>query len=385
MTRVHVALVPGFLGFANLGDLTYFGHVHAFLKTAYAARGYEPVLHVVKTRPTASLPRRTQRLVEMLVADAADDAPIHLVGHSSGGLDCRLLLTPGVTLPGPHDVEAIAARVTAVVTVATPHRGTPLADFFATRLGGALLELLSLGTMHALRIGHTPISVLLAIGAAYSKLDDVGPNSVLLDQLFRDLLADFTPERRQAITQFLTDVREDQALLTQITPDAMETFAATTHDRPGVRYGAVATRATPPSLASWTMPGLDPSAHVLHLLYRGLHAATRDAAARLPALTPAAVQRLRAAYGTLPDPRDSDGVVPTLSQVHGDLIHATAGDHLDVIGHFGDRDAVPPHFDWLVTGSGFDRVRFVATWSAVADYLTGARPASGAGSAGSPP
>src|SRR5207249_3947551 len=59
MTRVHVVLVPGFFGFANLGDLAYFGHVHAFLCDAYTARGLEPVLHVVRTSPTASLPRRT--------------------------------------------------------------------------------------------------------------------------------------------------------------------------------------------------------------------------------------------------------------------------------------------------------------------------------------
>ena len=57
--RVHVALVPGFFGFANLGDLAYFGHVHAFLNGAYRARGIEPVLHVVKTHPTASVVRRT--------------------------------------------------------------------------------------------------------------------------------------------------------------------------------------------------------------------------------------------------------------------------------------------------------------------------------------
>jgi hypothetical protein len=68
--------------------------------------------------------------------------------------------------------------------------------------------------------------------------------------------------------------------------------------------------------------------------------------------------------------------VPTLSQVHGDLVHATCGDHLDVIGHFGDASTTPPHVDWLVTGSGFDRARFEATWTAVADYLTGAHPAS---------
>jgi triacylglycerol esterase/lipase EstA (alpha/beta hydrolase family) len=383
--RVHVALVPGFFGFANLGDLAYFGHVHAFLLNAYRARGVEPVLHVVQTHPTASVVRRAVKLLHTLATDADDDAPIHLVGHSSGGLDCRLLLDPGVELPGTHAAEPIAARVTRVVTVATPHRGTPLAEFFATRLGGALLEILSLATMHGLRLGQVPLKVLLVAGAAYAKLDDLGPNSALLDQLFRDLLADFTPARRAAITQFLNDVRSDRALLTQLTPDAMETFEATTHDRPGVPYGAVVTRAIPPSLASWTMPGLDPSAHVLHLLYRALHAATRDSRAHLPALDPATVLRLRDAYGTLPDPTDNDGVVPTLSQLHGELVCATAGDHLDVIGHFGDRSVVPPHFDWLVTGTGFDHTRFEAVWTTIADWLTAARPASGAGIAGSRP
>jgi hypothetical protein len=376
MSRVHVMLVPGFFGFANLGDLAYFGHVHAFLRDAYVARGLDPVLHVVRTMPTASLVRRVVRLADTIAAEAADDAPIHLVGHSSGGLDCRLLLAPGVTLPTKHDVDALAARVTHVVGVSTPHRGTPLAEFLATRLGAVLLELLSLATIYALRIGRMPISILLAIGAAYTRLDDIGPNSALLDQLFRDLLADFTPERRDAIATFLADVREDQGLLTQLMPEAMETFGATTRDRPGVRYGSVVTRALPPTLQSWAMPGLDPSAHVLHLLYRALHAATRDPHARLPALAPAAVERLRTAYDTLPDPTDNDGVVPTLSQVHGDLLHAACGDHLDVIGHFGDTSTTPPHVDWLVTGSGFDRARFEATWTAVADYLTGARPAS---------
>lgn len=382
MRRVHVFLVPGFFGFANLGDLAYFGHVHTFLTTAYPARGLEPVIHVVSTHPTASLPRRAARVAQAIATGANDDAPVHLIGHSSGGLDCRLLLAPGVALPGVADVEALARRVTHLVCVATPHLGTPLAAFFATRLGARLLELLSLATMYALRLGRTPLSALFALGTTYSQLDDLGPNSALLDQLFRDLLADFTPERRRAITDFLSDVRNDRALLTQLMPEAMEATAATLHDRPGVRYGSVVTRATPPSLASWAMPGFDPTAHVLHLLYRALHAATRDTPARLPALEPAAVHALRAAFGSLPDPTDNDGVVPTLSQVHGTLVHAIDADHLDVIGHFGDASTAPPHVDWLVTGTGFDRRGFDATWTAIADYLMPARDSvSGRGGA----
>jgi hypothetical protein len=385
MSRVHVVLVPGFFGFANLGDLAYFGHVHAYLGTAYAARGLDPVMHVVRSQPTASLPQRTARLVETLRIEIADDAPIHLVGHSSGGLDCRLLLSPGVVLPTDESSEPVASRVTAVVGVSTPHRGTPVATFFATRLGARLLEVLSVATMAALRFGRLPLSVLLALGGVYARLDDLGANSTLLDQLFTDLLGEFTPERRDAITRFLADVRSDRALLTQLMPEAMEAISATLLDRPGVRYGSVVARADPPTLTSWLAPGLDPTAHVSHLAYRALHAAASDRHARLPALDPATVARLRDAYGTLPDPTDSDGVVPTLAQTHGACLHAARGDHLDVIGHFGDTTRTPPHFDWLVTGSGFDRARFEALWDAVADFLTGARPASAAGSAGSTP
>ena len=378
MSRVHVVLVPGFFGFANLGDLTYFGHVHAFLGDAYRARGLDPVLHVVRTHPTASLRRRATALLATLADEADDDAPIHLVGHSSGGLDCRLLLDPGVRLETPHDVERFAARVTAVATVATPHRGTPVASFFAHRMGGQLLALLSLATIYALRLGRPPLKVLLAIGTAYAHLDDFAFNSRLLDQLFQDLLADFTPDRRNAITAFLAQMREDRGLLTQLTPEAMETFDATVCDRPGVRYGAVVTRAVAPTLATWMAAGFDPTAHLSHLAYRALHGLAAEPDGLLPAMSTPTVETLRAAYGALPDATDSDGVVPTLSQLHGTLLHATLGDHLDVIGHFGETTRTPPHFDWLVTGSGFDNTRFDRVWSAVADHLSAAPPASGA-------
>jgi triacylglycerol lipase len=385
MSRAHVVLVPGFFGFANLGDLAYFGHVHRYLQDAYAARGLEPILHVVRPQPTASLPRRAARLLETLRIEVADDAPIHLVGHSTGGLDCRLLLSPGVTLPSEEPVEAAVHGVTAVVSVCTPHHGTPLASFFGTRLGGRLLELLSVGTMTALRFGHLPLSVLFGVGTAYARLDDLGANSRLLDHLFTDLLAQFTPDRRDAVTRFLSDVRSDQSLITQLTPDAMEPFAATTRDRAEVRYGSVVARAIPPSLGSWLASGLDPTAHLSHLVYRALRAAGTDPRARLPALDAATVATLRTAYDGLPDPRDSDGIVPTLSQVHGRVLHAARGDHLDVIGHYGDATPTPPHFDWLVTGSGFDQACFAALWDAVADFLTGVRPVFEAESAESSP
>jgi triacylglycerol lipase len=78
--------------------------------------------------------------------------------------------------------------VRTIVTVATPHRGTPLASSFTTRFGGQLLGVLSLGTLYVLNFGRLPLSVTLA------------------DQLCDQLLGDFSPERRNAFERLWRDV-----------------------------------------------------------------------------------------------------------------------------------------------------------------------------------
>ena len=76
------------------------------------------------------------------------------------------------------------------------------------------------------------------------------------------------------------------------------------------------------------------------------------------------------AYGGLPSPNDSDGMVPTRSQVWGAVLHACKADHLDVIGHFHDPEHHPSHTDWLRSGSGFDRSAFERLWDDVAIFVT---------------
>ena len=44
MRRQHVLLVPGFFGFANLGDFAYFAHVRDFFVTFM--RQYDPLTKV---------------------------------------------------------------------------------------------------------------------------------------------------------------------------------------------------------------------------------------------------------------------------------------------------------------------------------------------------
>lgn len=72
--------------------------------------------------PTAGVEVRAQQLAAQ-IGRAFPGGPIHIVAHSMGGLDARFLLS--------HNLEGLASRVTTLSTIATPHRGTPLADLLA--------------------------------------------------------------------------------------------------------------------------------------------------------------------------------------------------------------------------------------------------------------
>ena len=368
----HLLLVPGFFGFANLGDFAYFEHVRDLLSEVGPAAGIDGEIRVVRTSPTASLSRRAARLAEELDAVLRErGGTFTLVGHSSGGLDARLVVTPDVKLPTEVDVERCAAAVRSVITVSTPHHGTPVAHLFNSLLGQQLLRVLSLGTIYALRAGRLPIGVVLRLAGWLTGFGGRrrGPPSGLLEQLFRELLADFSRDRRHAVEEFFGSVGGDQDLVAQITPAGMDVFAASTADRPGVRYGCVVTRARPPGLRSAWNAGLDPYAQATHALYVALwRIASRTPRARAPRVSPEQGAALARAYRFRADPRANDGMVPTLSQVHGEVIHAASADHLDVIGHFHRPTHVPPHFDWVHSGTGFDRAQFEALWFDVARW-----------------
>jgi len=367
----HVYLIPGFLGFANLGRIAYFGHVQRFLAARLGAAGLEAGIHIVHTPATASLPRRAARLAATIAATAGDDSgPIHLIGHSSGGLDARLLTAPAVALPTSLDVERLAARVRSVVTVSTPHHGTPLASFFTTLQGQRLLQLVALGTIYVLHFGRLPLAALLWMGGIFVRFDNRIVNNALLDELFTRLLTDFTPARRRAVRAMLREVVGDQALMLQLTPEAMAVFNASVVPRPGVRYGCVVAQAARPSVRSTIDAGLDPGAQATRALYGALYALTAATPRHLsPPLAPKVARVLRHTYGAIPSPADNDGIVPTRSQAWGHVLHAAIADHLDVLGYFGDASRDPPHVDWIVTGSGFTRRKFEALWHDVVRFI----------------
>ena len=112
-----VVLVHGLFGFDRIGvpgaRFDYFRGIARHLD------GLGCQAHAVRLPASASVPDRARELVAAI--DALPYPRIDLIAHSLGGLDARYALT--------H--LGLASRVRSLVTVGTPHRGTPLADLAA--------------------------------------------------------------------------------------------------------------------------------------------------------------------------------------------------------------------------------------------------------------
>jgi pimeloyl-ACP methyl ester carboxylesterase len=346
VTTHHVFLIPGFFGFVNFGRLVYFTHVREFLEDALSTERVDVEIHRVRLKPTSSLRVRAIELAKVIAELSPPDAPVHLIGHSTGGLDARLLTTPGVTLDTELPIEPIASRVRSVITVSTPHRGTPLAEFFSSHMGAHALRLLSLATITILRRGRIPVALMARLTGTMLKLT-LGRSEpgALLDHLEDEMLGVLPDDQRDQIGEFVRDVSGDQTLIPQLTPAAMDVFDAATSDRPGVNYASVISQAAAPSIRTRLGLGPRPWKQGTYALYSWLHHRVGD----------------------------GDGIVPVASQRRGKVLYEARGDHLDVIGHFHDPDHQPPHTDWLNTGSKFDRAQFEQLWTAVARFIKESR------------
>jgi triacylglycerol lipase len=365
----HIFLIPGFFGFANLGDFTYWGHVKRKLSEWLEGAGIAAEIHSVKSLPTASLRTRTRNLLET-IADVRPpkNAALYLIGHSTGGLDARLLLTPAVDLNTDIDPEPYAARVRATVSVATPHRGAPIATVFTSILGRQLLRTLSVMTIATLRRGRLPLSVWARGAGLFAMPESFNVAAgTLAAQIYRQVLADFNEDRRNQVEDLLQEVERDQSLLTQLTVESLDLFNAAAGDRDGVLYGSVVTCARRPDLTGYLDAGFDPVDQAQHALYHSL--ARLSSSHALQELSLEHQDALREGFGELPEQIDNDGIVPTLSQPWGRCVAMARADHLDIIGHFRDEhDALHP-YDWLTTRSDFRSQEFHDVWQRVAEFL----------------
>jgi triacylglycerol lipase len=386
LLRHHIYFAPGMFGFGRLGSYDYFVHLERALVRELRARGEDALTWVVDVPPTASVRRRAGRLAELVAAtsDASGEeergARVHLVGHSTGGADVRLLASPGAHLPCDEAALAWLPRLTSVTTLSTPHYGTPLAAFFTTVSGQRMLYALSALTFIALTLGSPPLAAASALVVAVGRMDRaLGLEIRLLARATDRLLTVLDDARSHEVRAYLDAIEKDQGAMVQLMPEAMELFQASVLDRPGVRYQCTASMAPPPSPGKWARQLVSPWGTLSMTIFAALWELTARRDERYPCGAPHASEKtealLAAAFGQAPGVRANDGVVPLRSQLHGDLVWTGYADHLDVLGHFAGakgrgaaavvEGAEPPHVDWLRSGAAFDEARFATMTKAI--------------------
>ena len=367
----HVLLIPGFFGFGKLGELSYFSGVREAIEDSFTALGLTVTVTEVPTLPMASIRLRAARVLETLATVASlGDGPIHLIGHSTGGLDARLAIAPTASLPTDVRFHAYA-RIQTLVTVCAPHYGTPVATYFSRPVGRLLIRTVGRYLVFMLERGRVPLKLALRLGYfAVRARDPFRKRRNAFDYLYEKLLNDLSESRMLELAGFLRAVVQDQSLLFQLTPAGCDLLNACTAD-PKIAYASVVARATPPSLRNFWCSLRDLYAQLMFPVYAFLYRAARRDELGAPPLT--ALQQIQLAEGerALPVRADSDGLVPTLSQVWGPVLYCAQADHLDVIGQYGQSGQAAATGDWIPSYSPFGREQFLELWSRVARFIAG--------------
>ena len=116
-----IVLVHGLLGFdrVQMGAWT-FAHYFRSIPEMLRAAGNRVIL--ARLNPIGGITERAAQL-QTLINTESPHEPVHLIGHSMGGLDCRHMISR----------LGMAPRVLSLTTLGTPHRGTAFADWGVKR------------------------------------------------------------------------------------------------------------------------------------------------------------------------------------------------------------------------------------------------------------
>ena len=360
-------------GFGRLAGYDYFHHVRVALEARFAAAKVPCATEVVPAPPTSSLRHRARILARTVEQAAGPDDVIHLVGHSTGGLDLRLVLAPTSHLEIDRDRLRWTRQVRTAVSLNAPHFGTPLASYFSTVSGTRVLYALSLFTVVSLSVGEPSLALFSRLISSVGGVDRLLGGDLRLVSRFTDGILRFVDKDGRAdIQAFLGKIRVDQGGVIQLMPEAMDLFNAATVDADHVRYGCVATASPLPSTIRLGARFRSPYAALTAAMYSTLYRFTAQHHEMYPYARPTGQQTemLATGIGDVTD-RHNDGVVPTLSMLWGKLLWCGEGDHLDILGHF--RDDVRPrvHKDWITSDARFTRRRFGELMDAVVDFELG--------------
>lgn len=132
-----IVLAHGFLGYRHFLLWHQFpGVIEALQERGIPA--LQPLVH-----PTETIEYRARQLLEAINQAFGEHEPIHIIGHSMGGLDARYLISPNGLAQG-H-------RVISLTTISTPHHGSSLANWIGAYIkpiftnGCRLLQYIFLG------------------------------------------------------------------------------------------------------------------------------------------------------------------------------------------------------------------------------------------------
>lgn len=390
--RAEIYLVPGFLGFVELGELDYYLGAADVLRAALRHRGIDAIIHCTSTIPAGTVRQRAAKLAHEIAkrTDGRDDTLVHLVGHSTGGLDLRLLLSPDASLipvgdladtMSAHDYARFTsalARVRTAIGIAAPFYGTPIADLAVRLSFDAVLRSVSAGVQTPLLrdLLSTGLSTSAAGLTIFGAITRRLPFLAWID---RQVLGidPFAP------LGLVERIGNDVGALRNLTQEGTDLANALWVDRKDVAYGCIVTGTNQPS---GLIDTADPILYLNTVLFRVARAL---AAVRNPVFAYSSrAAELQSKHdvdrdagldvGSLfIDDRTSDGIVPSASQVHGTLLGVFESDHLDCVGHFPhELDDGTPVSGWVRSGAKFTSTRFDLLWGKVAEFIAAAYPAA---------
>jgi triacylglycerol lipase len=126
-----IVLAHGVLGFGDElpGLFQLLPAIHYFNSVADHLREQGHVVLEPQVDPTGSVQDRGNQLAEKILKQTAPGDKVHILAHSMGGLDARHAISKRTDL---------VDRVATLVTIGTPHRGSPVADAVANETGPLL-------------------------------------------------------------------------------------------------------------------------------------------------------------------------------------------------------------------------------------------------------
>ncbi len=368
-----IVFVPGFFGFGSFGPagapiIEYVKFARSVLRTELGAR--TPVI-VHQPPPTGPLSARAAslfRALDTIVRDGIDGEPVgdvHVVGHSTGGVDARLVCNPRYLWPGapePDHRRRVLDRVRTVCTVSAPHRGTPLASNLSPTMAVAIPGLW-LGSIIASR---DALTIAGHVGAIVETIEEIivkksTPGAELIARL-----ADVDPQTARDIRRFLDEVVRDHRLVGDLTVAAMSDLdrAIAGHDHKSLHCFVTVGPQPGRSLQDLSALARDPVRRALYLLTQRLTRGTPPSLARWP-VGPWILGRPNGIRAD--EARSNDGIVPAWSQtLDGRAAGLVAADHLDVIGHYDGAGMT-----FMRSNSGFGDEHFTALWRRIAAIIRG--------------